>query len=134
MAQEEEISLTWHALKLPANEFEYKAIPYQEKDKPELKMAFVILQGIHLGFKVGDLLLLEHSDPEIVDQATVYEVKTMVLSDLAKYKHLLKYYADPACQTFRNIAESLPGIYPHIIEGEIVTVVFFTPLVVESTD
>jgi len=130
LEQSEELGI--QVITLPANEFEYQEVPVDVKDQERTKVAFIIIQGIVQSHTVGDSILLVHSDQEKAQEAVIYEIKHMVLSDLAKYRRLVKYYADPTCNGYKSIRESLAKLYPNLIEGEIVTLIFFAPAETDS--
>lgn len=59
--------------------------------------------------------------------ANIYEIKHMVLSDLHRYTKLMKFFHDSRYRTYFKLRTHLESIYDGIIDGEIVTVIFFTP-------
>lgn len=98
------------------------------KEESHLKIGFMLLKGVHVRYTVGDEINLVYLDDEGTGSgqvAHVYDIKHVTLADLSKYRRLLKYFVDPALSQFMAIRQWLQKEFPGIIDGEIVTMVFY---------
>ena len=107
------------------------------KEEGDLRLGFLVLKGVHVRYDVGDIVTLLHSgDDDIIshEPATVYDIKHITLADLSKYHRLLEYFVIPETSRFMDIRKWLQGEYPGIIDGEIVTMVFYALTVEDETE
>ncbi|MCK5020801.1 MAG: hypothetical protein KAS32_27515 [Candidatus Peribacteraceae bacterium] len=94
-----------------------------------LKVSFVIAQGVRSNFQVDedvDIVYRHEEEETLVLQAKVYDIKCMVLGDLSKYSKLMRYYVKGADTQFFKLREHIRKHNPGIIDGEIVTLIFFS--------
>ncbi|MCP4994037.1 MAG: hypothetical protein GY934_09695 [Gammaproteobacteria bacterium] len=109
----------------------------KEIEVPNLKdpiaLNLVAYKGIHcLGLVPGTMVNM-WSDPNCYEKcygrATIFDVKHLVLGDINQYKMLLKdyYHKADVAKSYIKFKQHLQSLYDGIIDGEIVTLVFFTP-------
>jgi len=69
----------------------------------------------------GDGMLLGH--------ASLFEFKHMVMGDLSRYRELTRnyYHHEAASKSYAKLKKDLMSQYDGIIDGEIVTLIFFVP-------
>ncbi|MBW2636071.1 MAG: hypothetical protein JRC86_00850 [Deltaproteobacteria bacterium] len=111
---------------VPVAEISTKPSPCEAE---KFEIGFSILKGVVTRYTELDYVTLVCPDDSATDvhrEAQVYDVKHMVLSDLSKYTNLMKYYADGKCSRFMSIRKQLRDIYKGLVDGELVTLVFFT--------
>ena len=107
--------------------------PITQKKSPcstegNLRLGFLLLKGAHNRYFVGEDMDLIHSASDgtiTIESSTVYDIKHITLADLSKYHRLLEYFVDPAMNRFMDIRAWLQKEFPGIIDGEIVTMVFY---------
>ena len=85
---------------------------------------------------VGEAVLLRETpsteltiDTEVVNHATIYDVKVMSFADLMNYKRLLKLEHDPKCQTYTGLFETMRRVYDGFLQHELVTLVMYELIV-----
>lgn len=115
---------------LPYNQLRTKEIEVPNLDR-KIALNFVVVKGIYT--HVAPYLCV-HSDKECTQDnllgiAEVFEVKHMVLGDLGRYQEMLKRYfhAEDATKSAPAFRKRIGEYYDGIIDGEIVTLVFFIP-------
>ena len=109
-------------------------------EKEPICLNLVIIKGIHslhtCAGKTADSVLVYDGplaalsppyDAACLGTAKVYEVKHMVLADILRYPHLLKYFHDKRYNKFVALKQHLRDRFEGLINGEIVTLVLFTP-------
>ncbi len=99
----------------------------------------VIIKGIHscAGKSANTVAVYDHPvfdlatpyDAQFLGRANIYEVKHMVLADVLRYPHLLSYFHDKRYSVYAALKQHLRELPEGggLINGEIVTLVFFTP-------
>jgi len=61
-------------------------------------------------------------------RARLFEVKHFALADFSRYREMLKqYYHIASANTYNKLKSHLKSLYDGIVDGEIVTLVFFIP-------
>ena len=120
---------------LPDKKLHHNKVQVPVEDHVEdLLINMVIIKGVHdmpqnAGCHATNCLVYEHEyDPEAcIGVAHIYDIKHMVLADLHQHSKLMTYFHDQDCTTYPTIRKHLAQQYDGIIDGEIVTLVFFTP-------
>jgi len=121
-----------YKLWLPNKELRTKKIEVPNLEEP-IALNIVVLKGIQAqDVAVGDMVNVwedQQCTQTCWGRARIFEVKHMVLGDLSRYKILLGsyYHCKDAGKSFKRFMADMKSQYDGILEGEIVTVVFFTP-------
>ena len=113
-------------LRVPVSEINAKVPP--SKVEGGIKVGFVLLKGASALHAAGDEICLAFQPEDgncETTFATVYDVKHVTIADLSKYHRLLHYFADASLNRFMALRTWLQREYPGIIDGEIVTMVFY---------
>lgn len=133
----------YNTLWLPDKELRTKKIEVPGL-KQKIALNFVIIKGIHLHWNsVVEIYGDRGCNEDLLGKAEVYEVKYMTLADLlvrryvtdgsvsftSGYPKLCKsfYHSEKAGKSLKALREVLTKQYDGIIDGEIVTLVFFIP-------
>jgi len=117
---------------LPNAELRTKKVEVPGLDCP-IALNMVPLKGITaLDVVQGDTASIwadRHCKYDRLGSAEIYEIKHMILGDLARYKELTRnyYHNETAGKSYHKLKKDMMTQYDGIIDGEIVTAVFFIP-------
>lgn len=118
-------------LVLPEGIMSHETVKVPDLENP-ICLNFVIIKGVHDMPQCSDTCLVYDDFPEDLcapplGVAKIFDIKHMVLGDLLRYPNMCKYFHDKRYRKARTLRNHLDNLYDGLIDGEIVTLVFFTP-------